>query len=219
MQHVLTRTLGAGDRGVCAKLLQRMSSPRRNFHTIPSSRCWDGAHELPGLAPPAAGAPAFCVTLFLSFPLDPRNCPVAGHLDGAASLFLALPLIFCVFWLNHPVWQGFPEPAACARVPVSFSPGCVPASVPALPSWPCPALLCPQLCISHWGLEPVFPSPAPKGAVSWAGQPTQRSEQSLSRCGMQRGKRHREAGAGLAPIPDPGANRSHRPQLRDWGRG
>lgn len=61
-----------------------------------------------------------CVTLFLSFPLHPRKCPIAGRPGGAASLFLALPLIFCVFWLNHSVWRWFPEPAASA--PVSLSP-------------------------------------------------------------------------------------------------
>lgn len=110
----------------------------------------------PGLAPPAAGVPAWRVTLFLSFPLYPRKCPIAGHLHGAASLFLAQPLILYVFWLNHPAWRGFPEPTASARVPLCFSPGSLPAVVPALPSCLSPA---------HW-LAALQPSPL--SAVSLA---------------------------------------------------
>lgn len=187
----------------------------------------------PGLAPPAAGVPAWRVTLFLSFPLYPRKCPIAGHLHGAASLFLAQPLILYVFWLNHPAWRGFPEPTASARVPLSFSPGSLPAVVPALPSCLSPA---------HW-LAALQPSPL--SAVSLAVDltlvagacfPFSSSQRSrvpgsaahpalgaeFSRCGVQtgwgcrEGRRHRGAGAGLAATPAPGMSGSH--QLKDWGQ-
>lgn len=154
-----------------------MSCPCRDFHTIPGSRRWAGVHEPPGLA----GAPAWAVTLLVSFLLDPRKCPVAGHLDGAASSSLALPLNFLCVLAESPGLAGAPRAhSLCPCVPVSFRPGslaaelALPSTPGSLPSSPPRSLPCPQPCISLPRL-PEEPRPA------------RRSERSFCRCGMQEG--------------------------------
>lgn len=192
-----------------------MSCPCRDFHTIPGSRCWDGVHELPGLAPPAAGVSAWGVTLFVSFLLDPRKCPGAGHLDGAASSSLALPPIFCVFWLNHPAWPRFPEPTA--SVPVSLSPLALALS---LPSWLSPALWArcppalPAVCrVLSPGFHTGFPFPSSQRSRAL---PRARSRV-FAGVGCRGGRRHRGAEQGwLPPLP-----RAEPEPLRDghrWGK-
>lgn len=177
-----------------------MSCPCRDFHTIPSSRCWDGVHELPGLAPPAAGVSAWGVTLFLSFLLDPRKCPIAGHLHGAVSLLLALPLIFGVFWLNHPVWQGSPE--RTASVPVSLSPLALALS---LPSWLSPAhrARCPPALPAVSSALDFTPVPGAFSLPQLPKEPcpAQRSEQFLQVWGAGKETQGGRSGAGSHPCP------------------
>lgn len=174
-----------------------MSCPCRDFHTIPGSRCWAGVHEPPGLA----GAPAWAVTLLMSFLLDPRKCPVAGHLDGAASSSLALPLNFLCVLAESPGLAGAPRAhSLCPCVPVSFSPGslaaelALPSTPGSLPSSPPRCLPCPQPWISLPRL-PKEPRPA------------RRSEQFLQVWDAGR-RRHRGQEQGWIP-PLPGAERAH----------
>lgn len=133
-----------------------MSCRCRDFHTTLSSRCWDGVHELPGLAPPAGRVSAWAVTLFLSFLMHPRKCPIAPRSRilalGSASHFR------CVL-AESPSLAGLSRAhRLCPCVPLSFSP-CQAGSLQhtglaALQ----PSPLCPQLWISS-GAWSFLPSP------------------------------------------------------------
>lgn len=173
----------------------------------------------PGLAPPAAGVPAWCVTLFLSFLLYPRKCPIAGHLHGVVSFFLALPLIFRCVLAESPSLAGLSRAhSICPCVPLSSSPGSLPASMPALPSWLCPAhwACCPaalpavSLAVhSTLLLQPACPAPAPQGACP--GKRSLPSAWSRVSAGVRcREGRCRGAGAGLDPSGGHRSETGHR---------
>lgn len=90
-------------------------------------------------SPTWQGAPAWPVTLFLSSPLGPRKCPIAGYPDRAASLSLALRLIFCVLAESLSLAMVSRARGICPIVLLSFSPGFLPAPARVLPSWLSPA--------------------------------------------------------------------------------